>query len=390
VGLLERFFKNYGPTDNAGFKIQLVTERGNGFYAWNGKLYKSDIIRACIRPKVRAMGKLIAKHIRDSTDGIKINPEAYMRMLLEEPNPYMTGQMMQEKLTTQLMLNNNAFALIIRDDYGYPVQIYPIPCQAAEVIYSDSGEILLKFIMPNGKTPTFAYSDIIHLRRDFYNNDIFGELPIDVLEPVMEIVSTTDQGIVKAIQNSNIIKWLLKFKSTTRPEDIKVHVKDFIDSYMSMDSGSGGAAGVDSKYDLEPVKPESYVPNALQMDRTIMRLMNFFNTNEAIIQSKWDENGWTAYYEAEIEPDAMQLSGEYTRKLFTRKERGFGNKIIFVASNLQYASMSTKLQLMQMVDRGAMTPNEWREILNMGPVEGGDKPIRRLDTAVVSETKGGD
>jgi HK97 family phage portal protein len=390
VGLLERFFKNYGPTDNAGFKIQLVTERGNGFYAWNGKLYKSDIIRACIRPKVRAMGKLIAKHIRDSTDGIKINPEAYMRMLLEEPNPYMTGQMMQEKLTTQLMLNNNAFALIIRDDFGYPVQIYPIPCQAAEVIYSDSGDIKLKFTMPNGKTPTFAYSDIVHLRRDFYNNDIFGELPIDVLEPVMEIVSTTDQGIVKAIQNSNIIKWLLKFKSTTRPEDIKAQVKDFIDSYMSMDSGSGGAAGVDAKYDLEQVKPESYVPNALQMDRTIMRLMNFFNTNEAIIQSKWDENGWTAYYEAEIEPDAMQLSGEFTRKLFTRKERGFGNKIIFVASNLQYASMATKLQLMQMVDRGAMTPNEWREILNMGPVEGGDKPIRRLDTAVVSETKGGE
>ena len=37
-----------------------------------------------------------------------------------------------------------------------------------------------------------------------------------------------------------------------------------------------------------------------------------------------------------------------------------------------------------MVDRGSMTPNEWRITLNLGPIEGGDKPIRRLDTAVVN------
>jgi hypothetical protein len=77
------------------------------------------------------------------------------------------------------------------------------------------------------------------------------------------------------------------------------------------------------------------------------------------------------------------MSFEFTRKLFTRKERGFGNRIMFEASSLQYASMSTKLNLLQMVDRGAMTPDEWRWVLNMGPIEGGDKPIRRLDTAVV-------
>ena len=38
-----------------------------------------------------------------------------------------------------------------------------------------------------------------------------------------------------------------------------------------------------------------------------------------------------------------------------------------------------------MVDRGAMTPNEWRAVMNLSPIECGDKPIRRLDTAVVDE-----
>ena len=39
---------------------------------------------------------------------------------------------------------------------------------------------------------------------------------------------------------------------------------------------------------------------------------------------------------------------------------------------------------MAMVDRGAMTPNEWRAVVNMAPVQGGDEPIRRLDTQVVN------
>ena len=94
------------------------------------------------------------------------------------------------------------------------------------------------------------------------------------------------------------------------------------------------------------------------------------------------------HFEAVVEPLSIQMSLEFTRKLFSRKERGFGNRIIFEASNLQYAAMSTKLSLLQMVDRGAMTPNEWRKVLNLGPIEGGDKPIRRLDTAPVTE--GGD
>ena len=77
------------------------------------------------------------------------------------------------------------------------------------------------------------------------------------------------------------------------------------------------------------------------------------------------------------------MSGEYTRKLFTRRERGFGNKIIFESSNLNFASMRTKLNLVQYVDRGIMSPNEIRAILNLAPREGGDEFVLRKDTGVV-------
>ena len=368
---------------------QLIQDKGNSFYSWNGKIYQSDILRSCITPRATAIGKLVAKHIRNnSQEGIVINPEPYIRFLLEEPNPYMTGQMLLEKMINQLELNNNEFALINRDEFGYPCEIYPIPATSAEAIYDKNGVLYLRFTLRNMKIVTFAYSDVIHLRQDFNENDIFGTSRAEALTPLMEIVTTTDQGIVKAIRNSSAIKWLLLFKQSLRPEDLKKATKEFVDNYLSIDSETGGAAAADAKYDAKQVEPKDYVPNATQMDKTLQRIYSLLGTNEKIIQSKFTEDEWISYFEAKIEPIAIQLSNEYTRKIFSRRERGFGNKIIFEAANLQYASMNTKLQLVQMVDRGALTPNEWREVFNLAPIKGGDEPIRRLDTAVV--TKGGD
>lgn len=367
-------------------RIQMVTQTGEGIYAWSGKLYDSDIVRSCIRPKAKAVGKLTAKHIRDNSAGFAINPDPYMRFLLEEPNPYMTGQVFQEKLATQLQLNNNAFALIIRNNDGLPVELYPIPATGVDAVYDKAGNLLLRCTMRNGKVFTFDYSDVIHIRQDFNDKDIFGTSPMAALKPLMEIVTTTDQGIVNAIKNSAVIRWLLKFTTNVNDEDRKKRTKEFAESFLEIDKTSG-VASTDGKMEAQQVNPNDYVPNALQMDRTTKRIMNYFGTNPEIVASDYDENQWNAYYEAEIEPLAVQMSGEYTRKLFTRRERGFGNSIIFEASSLQYASMNTKLNLYQVVDRGAMLPNEWRRILgNLGPIEGGDKPIRRLDTMPVEAT----
>lgn len=389
MGIVEKVINSFSKKTNTVSGCQLIQDKGNTFYSWNGKIYQSDILRSCITPRATAIGKLVAKHVRNNTqDGIIINPEPYIRFLLEEPNTYMTGQMLLEKMIAQLELNNNAFALINRDEFGYPCEIYPIPATSADAIYDKNGGLYLRFTLRNMKIVTFAYSDIIHLRQDFNENDIFGTSRAETLIPLMEIVTTTDQGIVKAIRNSSAIKWLLLFKQSLRPEDLKKSTKEFVDNYLSIDSETGGAAAADAKYEAKQVDPKDYVPNATQMDKTLQRIYSLLGTNEKIIQSKFTEDEWISYFEAKIEPIAIQLSNEYTRKIFSRRERGFGNKIIFEASNLQYASMNTKLQLVQMVDRGALTPNEWREVFNLAPIKGGDEPIRRLDTAVV--TKGGD
>lgn len=389
MGLFNRSIKNRMATNTT---YKMITDTGNGFYAYSGKLYQSDIIRAAIRPKSQAVGKAIGKHIRetiglDGSKSLKVNPEPYIRFLLEEPNPYMSGQQFQEKMVTQLELNNNAFAFIQRDDMGYPVAIYPINASSTEAIQDDANVMYLKFVLyQNGRTVTFKYTDIIHLRKDFNQNDIFGDSPAAALTQLMEIVTTTDQGIVNAIKNSNIVKWLLKFTTAMRPEDIKTNTKAFVDSFLNTDtSETVGAAAVDAKADVTQVTPHDYVPNASVMDRNTQRLYSFFNTNDKIVQSRYSEDDWVSYYEAVVEPVIKQLSDCYTNRLFTRRERGTGNRIMFEASNLTYASMTTKLALVAFIDRGIMTVNEVREILNFAPVEGGDVALLRKDTGTLKQ-----
>ena len=161
---IKRVF-NRSPTET---RFQMISENSGGFYVWDGKLYQSDIVRACIRPKVKAVGKLAGKQIRESTNvngerTLQVNPDVYMRFLLEEPNPYMTGQVFQEKMAAQLCLNRNAFALIIRDENELPCEIYPIPAASVQPVYDKQRNLYLKFVMLNGKTAMFSYMDIIHL-----------------------------------------------------------------------------------------------------------------------------------------------------------------------------------------------------------------------------------
>lgn len=395
MGLISRIRSAFSNRRVAG--VELMQQVGNNYISWNGTIYDSDIVRSCIRPKVKATGKLVAKHLRDVVDAeghhdLKVNPSNAIRFILDEPNPLMTGQMLQEKLATQLCLNSNAFALIIRDDYGSPMEIYPIIARTVDAVYDSTGRLRLKFTLNNNKVYEFPYEDIIHLRQDFNENDIFGTPIAPVLAPLLDVVTTTDQGVINAIKNSSIIRWLLKFTNSMRKEDLKSQAKDFADNFLATSEGMGVAA-VDAKADAQQINPTDYVPNAAQMDRTTKRIFDLFNTNDAIVSSKYTEEQYNSYFDAEVEPVLIQLGGEYTRKLFTRRERVFGNKIVFEASAWDSASISTKLNLQAMVDRGALTPNEWRATFNLAPVPGGDDPIRRLDTAAVDDgeksTEGG-
>lgn len=381
---------NRSPTSNTVLKMAAI--EGDSI-VWNDNVYRSDVVMSAIRPYVHAIGKTVAKHIFQTVDkktgkrDVQINPEPYMRFLLEEPNPLMTGQELQEWQAASLKINNHAFTLIMRDENGLPVALYPINATLAVAEYDAGNRLYIRFYMPKGQQFRFPYEDLIHLRGDPQTGaDFFGGSKVEQLLPLMEQIGTIDRGIIAAIKNGAIIRWLLKFTTSLHPDDVKKRAKDFADQFLQTESGFGVAA-TDSKAEAIQIKPNDYVPNAALTDRTIKRFYAALNTNEKIVMSSFTEDEWNAYYESEIEPDVIRMGNQYTRKLFSRKKRSYGNSIMFEANNLATASMKTKLELREMVDRGSLTPNEWRQVFNRAPLPGGDEPIRRLDTAVVETGK---
>lgn len=363
-------------------RYQIVQERGNGAFIYNGKAYQSDIVQACLNPYIKAVGKLCPKHIRRTADTVQINPEPYMRFLLEEPNTILTMQKMLEKIMPSLILSGNAFILIVRDINGYPMELFPVPAVSAEAIYSNS-ELTIRFVYQNGKTYTHRYDDLIHLRMHISDNDVFGNEIVSVLSPLIETVSTIDTGLKKAIKNSAVIRWLLKYTQSLREEDIKTRADNFAKNYLEVSNQSVGVAATDAKADVVQITPKDYVPNFPIMESVRQRIYSLLGVNEKIVNGTYNEDEWNAWYEAAVEPIAIDLQSEFTRKLFSRRERGCGNYIIFESSNLACSSISTRLNFVQLVDRGSMLPDEWRALFNLGPIEGGNKPIRRLDTATV-------
>lgn len=368
-------------------EYKLMTDYGSGFYTWNGNVYQSDIVRSAISIKATTVGKAVAKHIRtDANDQVKINPDVYLAFLLSDPNPLMSGQMLQEKMINQLELNNNAFAYVQRDQNGLPNAVWPIIASSVEALQDNQGNLYLRFYKKNGQIYTFAYSDIIHLRKDYNEDEIFGESNAKTLAPLMEIVTTTDQSIVNAIKNSSVIRWLLKFNQTLRPEDIKRNTKDFVDDFLKTEeNGNIGAAGIDAKAEAIQVHPDDFVPNDKQMNATVDRIYSMLHINKAIIQSSYTENQWISWYESQIEPVIRQMADQWTSHLFNRRERSFRNQIVFESSDLSYASMQTKLSLVQFADRGIMSPNEIRKFFNLAPVDGGDVMLLRKDTGKLND-----
>src|SRR5699024_5246966 len=79
-------------------------------------------------------------------------------------------------------------------------------------------------------------------------------------------------------------------------------------------------------------------------------------------------------------PLAVQFSLELTDKIFTEREQAHGNTIIFESNRLQFASNESKTNILkELVPLGLLTVNQALEILNMPPVEDGDRRLQTLN-----------
>ena len=339
------------------------------FSPFGADMYRSDIVRSCIRPLAEHTSKANAV----STD------KNIARILNLSPNMYMNGKDFLYKVRTMLELRNTAFIYIHRDDKAAVKGFYPVPYASFEAIeYAD--RLFIKFSFEGVTTDlTLPWEDLAVLRKDYNKKDIAGDDNTPILQ-TLELINTTNQGVANAVKATANLRGILKStKAMLSKEDIKKQKEQFVADYLNLEN-EGGIASLDATQEFTPITMSPTVTNTSTIKEFREDVYRYFGVNDAIIMSDFSEEQMEAFYDARIEPFLVELSTELTRKVFTDREVGFGNNITYESNRINFASTKTKLNMIQLVDRGILTPNELRIMFNLSPYEGGDEFIRRLDT----------
>ena len=350
----------------------------NAMFSSFGKdIYQSEIIRSCIRAIAENTSKANVKCIRRIEAGKIVGDFQLQRLIQYRPNLYMNGKDFLYKVRTRLELYNTVFIFINRDDKGRCIGLYPVPqanCEALDV----QSRLYIKFSFATGGSLIASWDDLAVLRKDYNKSDIFGD-ENTAIYGTLDLLHTLNQGQQNAIKSTANLRGILKStKAMLKEDDIKKSQERFVRDYMNS-ANEGGIASLDATKDFIPISMQPAVANYKHFEEQRNNIYRYYGVNENILTSKAYGDEWEAFYESRIEPFLIALSLELTNKIFTDRERGFGNEIIFEANRLAYASTSAKMNMVNLIDRGVLTINEYREILNLSPVEGGDIRVIRKE-----------
>ena len=340
--------------------------------------YSNLFTRVCIDALAENAAKLKPKVQRVLAEGIQEGDAALQALLEIAPNEYMNSFDFIYKIVTLWANDNNAFIYIARDIKGKVIGLYPIAYTQAEFVEANN-VLFVRFLFGNGTHMTVAYSELCHLRRFFGPNDLFGEDNESTLRPQIGLLNTVNKGFAAAVNNNNRLKGIIKSNVNLHPDDLKAQQEAFVKDYMNL-ANNGGIAALDTRTDYIELKNQPTVADEKQMQIVRRDIMAYFHVSEDILMAQYDENKWGAFYESVIEPIAIRLGLELTRKIFTAREIAFGNRIHFEANRLQYASTSSKITLTkELMPFGMLSVNEAREIFNLAPVDGGEKRLVSLN-----------
>lgn len=341
------------------------------FIPFGFDVYKSEVVRSCIRP--------LAEHT-SKANAVCTNKDIE-RLLNLNPNMYMNGKDMLAKVRNHLEIKNTAFIYIMRDDKNHVTGFYPVPYSSFEAVEYRNG-LFINFYFDGSaaRNLVLSWKDLVPLRKDYNSSDIAGDDNGAILE-MLDLISTSNQGIANAVKATANLRGILKStKAMLSDEDIKKNKDRFVKDYLSLEN-EGGIASLDATQEFTPISMNPTITNWATMKEFRENVQRYYGVSDAIIKSDYTEQQMEAFYDARIEPFLLALSLELTRKVFTEREIAFGNKIVYESSRINFASTSSKLSMVQLVDRGLMTPNEYRGLFNLAPYEGGDEFIMRLDTA---------
>ncbi|MCD7712343.1 MAG: phage portal protein [Firmicutes bacterium] len=353
MNALQKLFKRKTePAQDISLEIQ------SGFTAFSGTAYGSAAFRGAVDAIARHTAKLQAHCDRADVENL----------LQNTPNPYMTAYDLLYKTATAYYSTNNAFILIQRDrDIS---AFYPLTPASVEFIGAQDGTIYARLIFADGKDVLLPYADLIHLRRHYSTNELLGSDNAP-LYPLIDTAHTLTEATGAAVKNATNIRGVLKFTSLVNPAQVKAEKEQFVSDYFNP-ANNGGIAATDQRFEFVPTAQMAYnVPSELT-ESVNKQICAYLGVSPKIVAGEYTEDEFAAFYESLIEPFAIQMSLEFSRKC--------GAEIKFTAERLEFSSAATRISLLrELLPLGVVSINEARRLLSLPEVPDGEKRLQSLN-----------
>lgn len=342
-------------------------------------IYCSDVVRQaikCIADEVKKLNPMHVRYVGNDPNPVKGN----VQNVLDNPNPLMTTAEFLEKITYLLMYNLNVFIIPtyytwIDKETGaerrYYEALYPIQPIQVDFIEDASNRLFVKFYFRNGETATIKYDDVIHWRTnyalsEYMGGDITGQ-PDNA--PLLETLNLNKQmlrGIAKAMNASYEVNGIVKYNTMLDDGKTEAALKELEGKLSRSESGF---LPLDIKADFTPITRNTQIVDTDVVKFIDEKILRNFGVPLAILRGDFTKAQYNAFYQHTIEEKIISLSQALTKKIFTQRERSFGNKIELYPKELIFMTVEQTLEMVKLLSNtGAMFENEKRTALGLRPL----------------------
>ena len=364
MGMFEKIFgrKEQPAALKSAGTFKLLEGYTPVFTTWRGSIYESELIRASLDTWGRHAAKLKV-NIKGTA-----NP-ALQNRLKVRPNEFQEWSQFLYQTATVLGVRNNVFLVPTRNEKGETNGMINIVPENWELIdYRD--EPYIRFTLSSNKKRAEKLADVGIMTRFQYRSELFGENN-EAMRPVLDLIEMQRQGIKEGIKNGATYRFSAQSDNWATDDDLGKEMERFNAATFGNKKTSGGVILFPNTYNnVQQLKQEAYKVDAEQEKLIKENVYDYFTVNEDVIQGKAFGDSWLAFYESFVEWFAIQLSEVCSGMHYTDRQReAYGNGIFFSSNRLQYMSNADKLSAVsQLSDRGLITRNEGREILNLPPL----------------------
>lgn len=370
MGLFDKLFGSKVKSQTSNYKHwKTFTEFDPVFAPFTGTVYEQELTRASIDRFSLACSKL-KPEIRGSSK------QHIAKLINTRPNDQMTWSNFMARLANIYQIDCMAYIVPgFSRDMTRIEAFFPLKCDWAEVL-EYNGEPWIRFNFSTGDTAVIELKYVGLLARYPYQSDYFSEP--HCIKNTMDLINAQNQALQAAIKAGAKIRFIGAVNGRVHEDDLKKKRERFVKDNFSPENENGILIYDSTFTDVKQVNPQSFVIDDDEMKRIEKAVYTYFGTNEAILTNSFNEEQWLAYYEGVIEPFAVRVGEAMTNMVFSATEQMHENRISFSSNRLEYASANSKRQLIsEMVDRSIMSLNEGREMLQLPPVDGGDKRVIR-------------